>query len=82
MWLGHMGCCSRGGEEVKDACVRTCHHLISCLTGMHIVSLMSNCDAKDDNEFENKKVWVLSSLLIVSDVKNDNDYGNLDLNAQ
>ena len=26
----------RRGEEVKDACVRTCHHLISCLTAFNV----------------------------------------------
>ena len=47
-------------------------HLMSCLPGMHMMSLVSNRDAKMDLKIRGR---VLSNLLLVGDAKFD-DYDN------
>ena len=71
MWLGHTwdAALVLGGEEVKDAFEG---HLMSCLPGMHMMSLVSNRDAKMDLKIRRR---VLSNLLLVGDAKFD-DYDN------
>ena len=49
--------CSR--EEVKDAYVRTCQHLMSCHMGMYIMSLVSNVTKNIELEVSGPNTYIV-----------------------